>query len=123
MDRVPLHEKVEVYFDKGYRSLRASKNFRQGEYILDLPTEVLSTPDKYSIEVLPGIHVNCTNSPAGAINHSCDPNAAVKKGSILAMSCIKAGDFITIDYKRTEDKLAAPFDCICGSKNCRGRIE
>lgn len=117
------HEKVEVFYDNGYRTLRALKDFHQGEYILDLPSVTLTAPDRLSIEVLPGIHVDCAQSPAGAINHSCEPNAAVRKGSIIAWACIKRGDEIKIDYKKTEQNLAVPFDCNCGSKNCRGWIK
>ena len=119
----PLHERVEVHYENGFRSLRALKNFHQGEHIINLPQMTTDEPDMYSIEVLPGIHVDCSNSQVGAINHSCEPNAAVRKGTIVAWNCINKGDPITIDYKRTESKLAAPFDCTCGSKNCKGRIE
>lgn len=125
----PLHESVEVFYEfdelkgEGYRTLRALRDFHQGEYLFDLPQVLMSSPDMYSLEVIPGVHVDCSSSPAGAMNHSCDPNAAVRKGAIIAWSCIKAGDEIKLDYQRTEQKLAAPFDCNCGSKNCRGRIE
>lgn len=114
---------VEVWHYDDYRTLVALRDFRQGEVILELPTETLKKPDKYSLEVLPGIHVDCSNSLAGFINHSCNPNAAVRKSRIVAWSCIKAEEVITLDYHRTEQKISAPFDCICGSKNCRGRIE
>lgn len=114
---------VDIYIENGYQSLRASKDFRQGEHIVNLPTILIEKPDKYSVEISPGVHVDCSDSPAGAINHSCDPNSAVRKGAIVAWNCIKAGDEITIDYKRTEQRLASPFDCNCGYKNCRGRIK
>lgn len=105
------------------RDLVATDDFRQGEVILALPSESQPLPDKYSIEIAPGIHADCSQSLAGAINHSCDPNAVVRNGRIVAWACIKAGDSITIDYKRTESKLAEPFDCDCRSKYCSGRIE
>jgi hypothetical protein len=114
---------LEVRMNNGYQSLYALRNFRQGERILDLPTKVLTTPDKYSLEVIPGIHIDCGYSLAGSINHSCDANASVRGRSIIAWSCIKAGDQITLDYTKTEQKLAEPFDCNCGSKYCKGRIE
>jgi len=113
---------VQVRVDEGFRSLYAARDFRQGETIIGLPTITQPEPDMYSIEAWPGIHIDCSRSDAGATNHSCEPNAAVRGGALVAWSCIKAGEEITIDYKRTESKLAAPFDCNCGSKNCRGRI-
>lgn len=105
------------------RDLVATDDFRQGELVIALPSASQPLPDKYSIEIAPGVHIDCSNSLVGAVNHSCNPNAAVRNGKIVAWACIKAGDSITIDYKRTETKLAEPFDCNCGSKNCLGGVE
>lgn len=118
-----VNDKVEELYYDGYRMLVAKKDFRQGTYIMDLPVLTLPGPDMYSLEILPGIHIDCSFSAARSINHSCSPNTMVKNNAILAIACIKADDEITLDYKRTENKLAAPFDCNCGAKNCRGRIE
>lgn len=116
--------KVYVFVnDDGYRTLLASQRIRMGENIVDLPQVSQPNPDKFSIELVPGIHVDCSKSVVGAINHGCEPTAAVRRGSIIAWRCIEAGEAITIDYKKTEQKLAEPFDCQCGSKFCRGRIE
>lgn len=116
--------KVEVRFSETEgRALYATGDFRQGETILNLPTDTMAGPDMFSIEVLPGIHLDCTRHPIGATNHSCNPNAAIRGMNLIAWNCIKAGEQITIDYKRTEQKLAAPFDCFCGTKFCKGRIE
>ena len=116
--------KVELRFSEiEGRKLYATEDIRQGEEIIGLPSIGMSQPDMYSLEVYPGVHVDCSQSLVGAINHSCEANAAVKGFSIIAWSCIKAGEEITLDYKRTENKLAAPFNCFCGSKKCRGRIE
>lgn len=62
------------------------------------------------------------NNPLVYLNHSCDPNSAIKGSvSIVALKPIKAHEHITIDYSITEwdkhwklDKL-----CGCGAKNCR----
>lgn len=117
--------KYEMHVDKttGFRSLVAFDDIRQGETILELPKMAQSNPDIYSIEIAPGVHLDCSEHYIGATNHSCDPNAAIRGNRLVAWSCIAAGDEICIDYKRTESKLAAPFDCKCGSKKCRGRIE
>jgi SET domain-containing protein len=105
-----------------YRALFATEKIRQGETIITLPQSTVPNPDKYSLEIFPGIHVDCSYSPAGAINHSCRPSASVKGNRIVAWRCIQPGEEITLDYKRTEHKLSAPFDCNCG--NCEGkRIE
>lgn len=118
-DQVPAY----ILFDGTHRSLKATKRIRQGEVIVPLPQISLSEPDQYSLEIHPGVHVDCSQSMAGAINHSCAPNAYVKDTRIVAWTCIFPGDEITLDYKITEQKLAVPFDCKCGSLGCRGRIE
>lgn len=111
-----------ILSDGDYRSLRATRRIRQGETIVDLPKIPLTAPDKYSLEIYPGVHVDCSQSKAGAINHNCSPNAFVKDTRVVAWKCILPGDEITLDYKITENKLAAPFNCDCGP-SCRGRIE
>lgn len=112
-----------IFFDGKQKSLRATRKIRQGEVIVPLPKRTRFTPDKYSLEIAPGIHADCEYHLVGAINHSCDPNAALRNMRIVAWKCIEPGEEIRIDYKRTETKLAAPFDCECGAKNCIGRIE
>lgn len=99
--------------------LFASRDIALGETIVTLPLTTQSEPDKYSIEASPGVHVSCENSLAGAINHSCIPNAAVKHFRIIAWACIKENEEIKINYKRTEHKLAVPFICRCG--HCNGK--
>jgi hypothetical protein len=118
-----LYNRFEIDCVNGQNGLKALRSFRQGETILTLPPYTQLVPDKYSIQVGPETHVKCVGSFAGAINHSCVPNAAVKNWRVIAWSCIKAGDPITIDYKRTEVRLAEPFDCLCGHQLCLGRIE
>lgn len=109
--------------DNGFRTLRATEKIRMGETIVELPQVSQPNPDKFSIELAPGIHVDCSKSIVGAINHGCEPSAAIRRGNVIAWKCIEPGEDITIDYKKTEQKLAEPFDCQCGSKFCRGRIE
>lgn len=111
-----------IRFDGKKKSLAATRDIRQGETIVTLPSRTRFNPDKYSIELAPGIHVDCEHSKVGAINHSCSPNAAVRGFGVVAWRCITGGEEITIDYKRTESKLAEPFNCECGF--CEGkRIE
>lgn len=105
------------------RGIYATEDIRQGQEIMDLPNVVMSEPDVYSLEIHPGMHVDCSQHYAGSVNHSCNANAAVRGNRIIAWTCIKAGEQITLDYKRTEQKLAAPFNCLCGAKTCRERIE
>ena len=51
------------------------------------------------------------------INHSCDPNAALRgKNELFAFRTISPGEEITFDYSTTVDET---FLCRCGSKKCR----
>lgn len=118
-DHVPAY----IFFNGFQRSLKATRRIRQGETIVSLPQASMRYPDQYSLEIYPGVHVDCSNSMAGAINHSCAPNAFVKDTRIVAWTCILPGDEITLDYKATENKLSVPFECLCGYYGCRGRIE
>lgn len=64
--------KYEVRFKGEERALFATAPFRQGETILENITMVAD------------------------INHSSQPNASVRKGKIIAWSCIEQGEEITI---------------------------
>lgn len=111
-------DRYEIEYYDGYKALIATDNFYQGETIIVLPKATLPEPDRYSLEVSPGVHIDCSDSPVGSINHSCRPNAAVRNGRIVVWECIKVGDSITIDYRRTETKMAVPFYCECD--HCEG---
>jgi uncharacterized protein len=63
-------------------------------------------------------------SGAEKVNHSCDPNTAVRKirGHILYFSKrrIRRGEELTIDYRIRPD--AVRIECRCGAANCRGTL-
>ncbi len=59
----------------------------------------------------------------GTINHSCEPNAGV--ANILGLTAIKdieKGQEIVLDFAFYET-IFDPFQCNCGSKNCRKVIK
>jgi D-alanine-D-alanine ligase-like ATP-grasp enzyme len=55
-------------------------------------------------------------------NHSCDPNTAFDGLNVLAIRNIKKDDELTLDYAQFLDENMEPFQCQCGSDNCRGLI-
>lgn len=63
-------------------------------------------------------------------NHSCDPNAGIRKiGELFALRNIKKGEEITYDYSTTEwtyEKFGKykdwSMECNCKSKKCRGTL-
>ena len=81
----------------------------------------------HPIEVAEGFYLASTSptaiDDAERFNHSCDPNVGVK-GQILvqARRAIVAGEELTFDYETTDVSMT-PFECRCGAKQCRGRID
>ncbi len=61
--------------------------------------------------------------PADFINHSCDPNGAIRGSTVLvARRDIEAGEAITYDYGTTDGSNYDEFECACGSALCRGKV-
>ncbi len=65
------------------------------------------------------------------INHSCDPNCIIDDDlNVMTLRPVKAGEELTISYDIVK-KGESPgnwdprwnFNCECGSRNCRGRID
>ena len=55
-------------------------------------------------------------------NHSCDPNTTFDGLNMLATRNIAEGEELTLDYADFLDENMEPFQCQCGSPNCRGLI-
>ena len=77
----------------------------------------------FSLQIAPGLHLH---DPYfyGKLLHSCDPNTYVELASrrFVARRTIRPGEYITLDYARTEDTLFRTFPCHCGAANCRGEV-
>ena len=56
-------------------------------------------------------------------NHSCQPNTAYKGLNIYAIQPITKGEELTLDYTMFLDDKMQPFNCNCGTPNCKGWIE
>jgi SET domain-containing protein len=55
-----------------------------------------------------------------SFNHSCDPNAGLRKRSeLFALRPILKGEQITFDYSATIAPTLWKMSCHCGSENCR----
>jgi D-alanine-D-alanine ligase-like ATP-grasp enzyme len=55
-------------------------------------------------------------------NHSCDPNTGYRGLDVVALRDICKGEELTLDYASFLDEHMEPFNCRCGSSNCRGLI-
>lgn len=88
-------------------------------------------PSPYSedncLQVGDYLYIELVDPLLNAINHSCDPNAAIVIEDtpnifLAALRDIGVGEEVTYDYSLTmrNDDWSAP--CTCGSSICRGRI-
>jgi D-alanine-D-alanine ligase len=55
-------------------------------------------------------------------NHSCSPNTLFDGLNVVAKRDIERNEELTIDYTMILDETATPFECRCGSANCRRTI-
>ena len=61
--------------------------------------------------------------PADFINHSCEPNGAMRGSTVLvALRDIDAGEAITYDYATSDGSDYDEFECACASIHCRGKV-
>lgn len=79
---------------------------------------------RYAYPIGPDVFVLWDRLPSGWApqNHSCDPNTAFEGLDVVARHPIARGTELTVDYATFYDTRMIPFDCACGSSNCRGRI-
>jgi D-alanine-D-alanine ligase len=56
-------------------------------------------------------------------NHHCTANTHYDGLNVVASRHIHMGEELTLDYAEFLDEHMMPFNCQCGSSNCRGRIE
>lgn len=63
------------------------------------------------------------NDAPDFINHSCEPNAGMdSEVTIVALRHIFPGEEVSIDYAMCDGSAYDEFDCMCGSRLCRGRV-
>ena len=109
--------------------LFASRDFAIGDLVMSSkPTVVTETRDSHSVQIDWNRHI-LMDLPAVLINHSCDANVGIQNNKsnesydFWAIRPITKGEELTWDYEASEWELSTPFDCSCGSSNCRKRLE
>ncbi|RGP72711.1 histone-lysine n-methyltransferase ash1 [Fusarium longipes] len=88
------------------------------------PCTPASEPTYATVQTGRDTHLNL-NSDLLYINHSCEPTLLFDVGNLnilVGPKGLKAGDELTFFYPSTEWHMAQPFDCLCGTHSCRGRI-
>jgi hypothetical protein len=109
----------------GEKALVSNQNFQKGDIVTEFEAENTSHSPSY-LTLQTGEHLHITLKPAFLqyINHSCNPNVFFNTSSmqLVALKEICIGDEFVFFYPSTEWKMAQPFDCYCGSKNCLQHI-
>ena len=124
---------LEVKTYKNKRGVYTQNTIINGDTILELKGIIKIIPCKYSIQISSSRHLypDGEDEPAMKkliwpyLNHSCSPNAMVNVNTLqlIALKNIEAGEEITFDYETTDWSMKEPFNCNCGSTNCRGEIK
>lgn len=116
--------------EKHGRGLFALKDFKKGEVVYVLKRgKIVSHDEIKNLSELERIHLDkigeneyeIIEPPGCCINHSCEPSLEERNRTGYALRDIRKSEEVTIDY----DKIAyleKPFECHCGSKNCRGFV-
>lgn len=128
-DLIPMDEehpttgKFEVVntTDERGNGLRAKAPFQAGQPVTQLSGVVVRRATLDTIQISPELHMS---DPwfARFLLHCCEPNLAIDTNTMMvrAVKPILPGDYLTIDYAATEDKLGNQFACHCGAPTCRG---
>lgn len=114
------------------KGIYATRDFKRGNRIANIAGRKVkflskSKNDALAIPTWFGIGrytwIDPEKTPFRFLNHSCDPNAAISgTRTLIAISDIKAGSELTIDYSMTDADLLWEMNCKCNSITCRKTI-
>lgn len=104
-----------------------------GEVLFRIQGEVTDRPTRYSVQIGENQHIDLgSNHSAEEIldryfwrfmNHSCEPNAIICDREVIALREILPWEAVTFNYNTNEWEMAEPFDCMCGTSRCMGKIQ
>jgi D-alanine-D-alanine ligase len=80
---------------------------------------------RYAYPISKEVFILWSDNPAdwAPQNHSCNANTGYIGLNVVALQNINKGEELTLDYANFLDENAQPFQCSCGSSNCRGLIK
>ena len=119
---------AEIWESKetGAKSLHATKEFLPGEVISEIKIkEYVNKPSYLSVQINETQHIMLAPEHLQYINHSCEPNVFFDTSNMM-VSCLKKisiGEAMTFFYPSTEWSMTQSFDCLCGEKQCLGKIQ
>ncbi|HWH51665.1 MAG TPA: SET domain-containing protein-lysine N-methyltransferase [Gemmatimonadaceae bacterium] len=116
--------------------LFAARAYRAGDDILRLAGRIVhyellwergGTFADNCIRFGPNTYLDPADHPGRYINHSCEPNAAIRKERnqlfVFAIARIRRGAELTFDYSTTiGDDDIWTMRCNCGAPSCRSRV-
>ena len=98
---------------QGSKALVVAVDFGPNQVVRALQGKILARPTRTSICIGQDKHVE--DRFGSVVNHSCVPSARMVAESVVTNRTLFPGDEVTIDYRRTEREMAAPFECqTCG---------
>jgi hypothetical protein len=117
----------EIWKDEisNHHSLFSVVDFQPGDIICDFgAAAILPAPSPLTVQVGMNEHIYLQPGVLQYINHSCSPNVFFDLATFKAicLRTINKGDELFYFYPSTEWEMAEPFECLCGSPNCLGRI-
>ncbi|MGZ3274348.1 MAG: SET domain-containing protein-lysine N-methyltransferase [Caulobacteraceae bacterium] len=101
----------------------AARPYRSGQTVLKFePIVWRNGRNRETVEHPSGGHIY--HPMLARVTHSCAPNCRVSfvHRALIAVRDIGPGEAVTFDYRTTENRLAGPFQCRCGSPSCVGRV-
>lgn len=112
---------IQAISDDCGEGVVALRSFEPGEIVFAFTGFYSGEITLFSLQVRPGLYLH---DPffMGKILHRCDPNCDVdmEARTFTARRPIRPGDWVTMNYEQTEDRLFRPFTCNCGALPCAG---
>ena len=117
----------EIWKDEisNHHSLFSVVDFQPGDIICEFgAAAILPAPSFLTVQVGINEHIYLQPGVLQYINHSCSPNVFfdLTNFKAICLRAIRKGDELFYFYPSTEWEMAEPFQCLCGSPNCLGRI-
>ena len=112
-----------VETDEKGKGLKTKVSFSEGDLVFAFTGVAINWRTLFTLQAKPFLHIE-DPYVMGRVLHSCNPNMSCDMETLkfYAKRNIEAGEFLTMDYDTTEEKLFQEFECNCGSENCRGTV-
>lgn len=85
-----------------------------------------TSAETLALQIGPDLYIGASGEADDCVNHSCEPNAAVRidgtTATLWAVRDIAAGEEISFDYSTILDEDDFTMECLCGTPSCRGTI-